>query len=137
MNPGKLTSRAALVEMFYRLCPSRACQRAIKDGNVCVLGGFSTIQPFGLPGWVCCIRSRHGRTWLLGLLADEIGHKFLCRVLDEVDRTKYLGKRGERGIYDGDQAHPDYERYLRGDLSSGHPADSGALSDLSERRTVK
>lgn len=104
-TPGRITTRTSLIEAIYRLCPSRACQRAIRAGNVEVLGGFDTIPPFGLPGWVCSVRSRHGRTWLLSLLADDVRHTYECKLLDKVPWDQWSGRKdAEKGSpYHGDK----------------------------------
>lgn len=107
MNPGRIITRSGLVEKLHGLCPSRACQKAMQAGRIAVIGGFSNIPPFGLPGWICCVRSVHGRTWLLALCVDEIEHRYLCRRPDKIPWDLWVGRaNGDTwNAYDGDEPH--------------------------------
>lgn len=107
MNPGRMTTRTGLIEMLYPLVPSRACQKAIEAGRIRVIGGFRDIPPFSLPGWICCVRSVHGRTWLLALCVDEISHKYLCHLPDEIPWSMWVGKANgdDWNAYNGDDPH--------------------------------
>jgi hypothetical protein len=93
--------------MIRPLVPSRGCLRAIETGPVIVMGGFRETPPYKLPGWICSVRSKHGRTWLLALLVDEINHKYLCRLLDEIPWGHWIGRANgtEWTVYDGDDPH--------------------------------
>jgi hypothetical protein len=104
MNNTRFLSRTALLDEAIRLSPTRGCRRAIEDGRVTVLGGFRTIPPYGLPGWVFRVRSRHGRTWLLAILVDEVKHVYMGRLADEVPWIEWVGRKGRKGwnAYDGD-----------------------------------
>ena len=68
MIPWHITSRSQFVEQAHALCPTRAAQRAIRAGRITLLGGFYDIPPFGKPGFICHVHSRHGRTWFLALV---------------------------------------------------------------------
>lgn len=68
MIPWHIQSRSQFVEQAHALCPTRAAQRAIREGRITLLGGFYDIPPFGKPGFICHVTSRHGRTWILALV---------------------------------------------------------------------
>ena len=68
--PWHIQNRSQFTEEVYKLCPTRAAQRAIREGRITMLGGFSDIPPFGRPGFICCVTSRHGRTWYLALISQ-------------------------------------------------------------------
>jgi hypothetical protein len=104
MNPGRLLSRTALLDEAIRLSPTRGCRRAIEEGRAEVLGGFAAIPPYGLPGWILRVRSRHGRTWLLAVLVDEVKHVYTARLVDEVPWSEWVGRKGRKrwNAYDGD-----------------------------------
>lgn len=90
-NPGKIHTRTGMIELVRTAAPSRSCERAITEGRVTVLGGFSSIQPRNLPGWVCQIRSRHGRIWHLAVYADDVHHTFSVREIDTVPWIYWVG----------------------------------------------
>lgn len=106
-NPGRVTTRSALIDAVYQRAPSRACQRAIRDGHgrVEVLGGFSEIPPYREAGWLCRVTSRHGRVWLMAMLADEVNHRYRVVQVDEVPYQKWAGRTDRKAWnpYDGDQ----------------------------------
>ncbi len=92
MNPGRIITRTDLVMAVRALSPSKACMHAIDEGRVCVLGGFSVIPPFDLSGWICSVRSRHGRTWHLALLVDEVKHKYILQQIEEIPWRFWKGR---------------------------------------------
>lgn len=106
MNNTRFLSRTLLVEEALRLSPTRGCRRAIEEGRAEVLGGFKVIPPFGQPGFILRVRSRHGRTWLLAILVDEVKHVYTARLADEVPWLEWVGRTDRKGWspYDGD--HP-------------------------------
>lgn len=103
-NPGRIISRTHLIELAARMAPSRACISAIQEGRISVLGGFKTIPPFGLPGWICRVLSRHGRTWLIAVMVDEVHHTYVVKRIDAVPWTEWAGRtdRSTWNAYDGD-----------------------------------
>jgi len=113
MNPGRILSRTALLEEAIRLSPTRGCRRAIQDDRADVLGGFRTIPPFGLPGWILRVRSRHGRTWLLAVMVDEVKHVYTASFVDEVPWLEWVGRTDRKGWspYDGDHPKEAYAAY--------------------------
>ena len=112
MTPWHIQSRSQFIEEAYNLCPSRAAQRAIREGRIILLGGFSDIPPFGRPGFICRVLSRHGRTWYLALIA-ELDRSFRGAFITDVPWKNRVGKtvRIERWtLNDGDpraSADPD------------------------------
>ena len=73
--PHHIQSRSQFVEEAWKLCPTKSAQRAIREGRVTMLGGFSDIPPLGRPGFICYVVSRHGRTWLLAL-TEQLDRSF-------------------------------------------------------------
>ena len=71
MIPWHIQSRTQFIEEAHSLCPTRAAQRAIREGRITLLGGFHCIPPFGEPGFICHVTSRYGRTWFLALVRQE------------------------------------------------------------------
>ncbi|KKN22755.1 hypothetical protein LCGC14_0911910 [marine sediment metagenome] len=71
--PHHIQSRSQFVEEAWKLCPTKSAQRAIREGRVTMLGGFSDIPPLGRPGFICYVR--HGRTWLLALI-EQLDRSF-------------------------------------------------------------
>ena len=73
----------------------------MQEGRTVVFGGFRTIPPFGLPGWICQVRSRHGRIWLLALMVDEISHSYKCNRIEEIPWEHWVGNPDHKGEWNG------------------------------------
>jgi hypothetical protein len=106
LSPGQIRTKADLLRIALAIAPSRACARAIQGGEAEVLGGFSSIPPYDLPGWIVRVTSRHGRTWILCMLADETQHRVVGREADEVPWENWVGHANRSwSPYDGDRPH--------------------------------
>ena len=90
MIPWHIQSRSQFVEQAHALCPTRAAQRAIREGRVTLLGGFADIPPFGRPGFICRVTSRHGRTWLLALI-EQRDRSFRGVFIESIPWTSWVG----------------------------------------------
>lgn len=103
-NPGRVSTKGGLVDTLYRQAPSRACQHAIREGRTLVLGGFASIPPYDSPGWLCCVRSRHGRAWLLAVIPNEEYHSLGVFQVDAVPWDQWIGRQDRKtwSPYDGD-----------------------------------
>lgn len=113
MLPGRINTRTALVEEIYGRLTSASCKQSLREGRVRVFGGFSSIPPSGLPGWICQIRSRHGRTWLLALLVDENSHSYKLARLGSIPWKNWVGKKDGKGVYDGDNPQEHWREHRK------------------------
>lgn len=86
MRARPLNGRDDLLAVASRLAPSRACQRAIAEGRVDTLGGFT--PPGGLPFYGLRVESRLGRVWWLAVEVDEEARRFRVRRLDGDPRER-------------------------------------------------
>jgi hypothetical protein len=104
MNPGRITTRTQLIEIAREIVPSRQIKRALQEGKVVVLGGFNPIPRTQRPGWVIVARSRHGRSWLVAVIPDDLRHEYRYGVFDKISAADWVGKVGQAGWspYDGD-----------------------------------
>lgn len=97
-----LRSREDLLALVAHNAPSDACARAIQEDRATVLGGFNPVE--GFPSYVVCVRSKHGREWIIAILVNEPDHKYHVRYLDSVPWEVYIGvKGGGRPLIDGDK----------------------------------
>jgi hypothetical protein len=132
-----------VIHTFSHLCrvlrekaPTRACGRAIDEGVVHALGGFTASQRFG-PGWAAQIRGTRGQTWVLFLEALKAPpwyrlHQFAT--IDELPWSSWEGcKPGatdRHRLYAGD--FPDHARHLKATADQARPrheAPSGRPAD--------
>lgn len=111
-----IRTRTDLILFAQAHCESNACKRAFTTGKVVVLGGFSSIPPSTNPGWILFITSIHGRTWIIGVVTDDIKHCYHVRILYRIPWEKWVGsfapKYGLRDwLRDGD--NPSAAAYAR------------------------
>lgn len=114
MNPNRFSSRTSLIEYVREHSPRRAIARAIDEGTVEVLGGFSVIPPGTGPGWLLKITSKHRNSWIIAVAVNEITHTYSVYELDRVPWEEWAGDRfREHPVYDGDEPFVYYrERIL-------------------------
>lgn len=99
----RVRDRSELLLLAMDMAPSRACNRAMRAGHVEFLGGFTQLPPYSNAGWLCRVRSKHGRIWLLAILVDEIKHTLESRLLEEIPWKYWAGDgHAERTLYGGD-----------------------------------
>lgn len=84
--------------------PYRSMARAMTEGKVEFLGGFSKIIPFHVvyryPGWIVRVTSVYGRVWIMGVVPEEVHHSILVKQLDEIPLKYKLAKTGNP-LFDG------------------------------------
>jgi hypothetical protein len=129
------TTAAYLVE-YLAQCPLRRCVvRALMNGKVEVLGGFSIIPPGTSPGFIVKVESYPrdgcpGQTWYVAAISSGLGRMY-ARVISDVPWENWVGKPGRQSIYEGD--HPDvYERNRTARLHPGlrvHDAGASKIVD--------
>lgn len=94
--PPKITSRTGLIGLFTEKAIDPACKRALQGGGTVTLwGGFDRLPPTGLAGWVAHVRSEHGREWILALVADDVGHRYLCNKITAIPWQYWAGHYNE------------------------------------------
>jgi hypothetical protein len=78
-------------------------RRAVDEGTVRVCGGFSSLPPFPSPGFIVEVTSKHGKTWPVAVVVDQIQHYYHVQVLFDLPWKFWDGKpwRGHP-VYDGD-----------------------------------
>jgi hypothetical protein len=104
----KIQTRGQLVQWLsynLRFIGRRSLARALDEGIVRVLGGFSPIPPGTLPGWIISVTSVHGKRWHVAVLAH--GNSYGVRLLDRIPWANWTG--GKTELYIGD----DPKRYER------------------------
>lgn len=102
MKARPLHTRDDLLRLLQ--CPSTACERALRDGVVTVLGGFTPAD--GFPLMLTRIESLRGNKWYVGLRIDEAGRRYVPFWLeeDQVPWKYWSGERtGTRPLIDGDE----------------------------------
>ena len=69
MKQPVIQDRKSLLDFACRYAPSRACERAIREGRATILGGVN--PPEGFPGWLIRAWSDSGREWYIFVQCDE------------------------------------------------------------------
>jgi len=90
-------------------CPRKTIVRALRDGIVEHLGGFSTIPPTSHPGWVVRVTSTYDKEYIVAVIAYQ--NRYGIRILNEIP-WKYWGGdcNGTPGLMNGDWP-PDYHGF--------------------------
>lgn len=122
MNPQRLQTRTDLIEYILEHAPLNGVRRAIDEGQVRVCGGFASCPPHTSPGFVVEVTSKHGRTWPVAVLVDQIKHRYRVVVLDEVPWKEWEGRLDrDHPVYDGDDPIQFYKQRLIARLSCQSP----------------
>ena len=85
-------SKNHLLMWLENNCPRKAVVRALLEGTVEYLGGFSTIPPTTQPGWITKVTSIHGKEWIVAVIAYR--NKYGIRILSEVPWRWWDGNAG-------------------------------------------
>jgi hypothetical protein len=101
--------RSALIAIVERQAPVLSVRRACLTGQVEVLGGFDTIPPGTLAGWIVTFTAAHGTIFHVALIADVHKHEYRARLIETVPWQLWVGGQAadedEYSIYAGD--HPE------------------------------
>ena len=90
-------------------CPRKTIIRALRDGTVEHLGGFSTIPPTSHPGWVVRVTSTYGKEYIVAVIAYQ--NRYGIRILNEIPWINWGGDcNGTPGLMNGDWP-PDYHGF--------------------------
>lgn len=106
--PRLIRTREHLLAYAATGCPSKAAERALAGRNVTVLGGFSSVPPSWLPGWVCKIESGRGSTWYVAVVVNRDGNGYAAFPIDKVPWDVYVGTK-DMPLHRGDD--PKYAEF--------------------------
>lgn len=88
-------------------CPRKAVVRALRDGTVEHLGGFSKIPPTSHSGWITKVTTTHGKEFIVAVIAYQ--NRYGVRILSEVPWECWCGKgQGSPNLRNGDDPHRYY-----------------------------
>ena len=113
-NPQRIQTRTHLLDFIQRNAPSSAVRRAVNEGRVNVLGAFASLPPHVHPGFIVNVTSKHGRTWPVCVLVNDIRHRYEVYILDQIPWSLWEG--GNTTLYAGDNPvdAQNMRDYLRG-----------------------
>ena len=90
-------------------CPRKTIIRALRDGIVEHLGGFSIIPPTSRPGWIVRVTSTYGKEYIVAVIAYQ--NRYGIRILNEIPWINWGGDcNGTPGLMNGDWP-PDYHGF--------------------------
>ena len=84
-------------------CPRKGIVRALRDGTVEHLGGFTTIPPTSYPGWIVKVTSTFGKEFIVAVIAYQ--NRYGIRILSEVPWLHYTGYGKVVNLMSGDWPH--------------------------------
>jgi len=93
-------SRDGLVDWLEKNIARKAIVRAMDEGTVEVMGGFSTISPTTFPGWIVRVTSIHKKIWNIAILAAN--GKLEIRIINKLPWGMWAGEHSENTLYTGD-----------------------------------
>ena len=93
-------SKDNIIDWLIENCPRPAIERALIDGRVEFLGGFSLIPPSALPGWILKVTSIFGGEWNVAILAHSIKHDYEIRIIKSVPWKNWVGTNNK--LFSGD-----------------------------------
>lgn len=97
-----IRTRYELIDYVAARAPSNALRRAMKEGHVDVLGGFTA--PGGFPMLIMQATGRGGQQWTVGLEIREEERRYSVKLLDRVPWLHWDGNStGRRPLIDGDR----------------------------------
>ena len=95
-----IRDRRSLFEFACKHAPSRACERAIREGRATVLGGVN--PPEGFPGWLIRAWSDSGRDWFIFVQCDEENRRYTASFPDSKSPVlAYPRTRLDRRFFNG------------------------------------
>lgn len=82
-------SKTHLLMWLESNCPRKGIVRALRDGTVEHLGGFSRVPPTSHPGWIVRVISTYGKEFIVAVIAYQ--NRYGIRVLSEVPWRFWIG----------------------------------------------
>jgi len=112
---------------FLSTCPLRRCvMRALANGQVEVLGGFSAIPPGSGPGFIVQLTAQTGTVYYVAVQFRLCGVEY-ARVIPEVPWANWDGKVGRNSLYEGAKPSEYYRRRAAAKSARSVEVDSGNL----------
>lgn len=104
MRPRPIRTRNDLVRLIAECCPSRACERAVREGRTTVLGGFTPPEDF--PQWIVRVESARGTRWHIAIKCDEESYRLTHQwyAEDELPWAYWDGRSDGTALKDGEIA---------------------------------
>jgi len=87
----RIRTRDHIIAFLEEYCPRKSIVRAIREGKVELLGGFSAIPPSDRSGWIVKVMSTHDRTWNVAVIPRRAGKDYEIRVVKEIPWSKWVG----------------------------------------------
>jgi hypothetical protein len=84
--PEHFRSRTDMIEWLIANCPRPAIVRALEMGKVEFLGGFNSIPPSNLPGWIFKTKTKN-----VCILANDREHKYEIRIVKRIPWEDWAG----------------------------------------------
>lgn len=113
----KIRGRDSLINYILDSSPRRSIRRAILEGTVEYLGGFSEIPPGTDPGWILRVNSPiTGKHWNVAVIAVGHSTNYRLQLVDKVRWEFWVGYCGNAELYRGD--NPDKYVKLRDEIRS-------------------
>ena len=84
-------SKNNIIDWLIQNCPRKAVVRALIDGDVEFLGGFRSIPPSILPGWILRVTSIYGKKWNIVVLANDVKHCYEIRIIKSIPWKNWIG----------------------------------------------
>lgn len=96
-------TRDHIIAWLERHCPRKAIVRAIDEGKIELLGGFSQIPPSNHHGWIVRVTSIHKRVWLVAIIPNKRQTDYEIRIPKEVPWKYWCGDFFTHKIFQGDK----------------------------------
>jgi len=111
----KIRSRESLINFILDSRISRSIHRAILEGTVEYLGGFSHIPPSNDPGWILrCNSPITKKHWNVAVVARDASANYVVRIVPKLPWQWWVGDCGNPQLYRGDR--PDKYANLRREI---------------------
>jgi len=121
----KIRNREGVINLILERHPSRSVLRAITEGTVEFLGGFSPVPPGSDPGWILrCNSPITYKHWNVAVVAKDGKANYVLRLVQKIPWQNWVGDTGNPRLYRGD--HPEKYMALRDEIR-------GILDDKEER----
>ena len=95
-------NKTDIVNWLEKNCPRRAIVRALREGQVELLGGFNMIPPSNYKGWIIKVTSKFNlKLWYVAILATR---PLEIRILRRAPWIDWVGSWSNQSVMQGD--HP-------------------------------
>jgi len=87
--PEHFRTRNDMINWLVANCPRKAIVHALDKGKVEFLGGFTSIPPSNLPGWIFKVTSKQVQN--VCILANDKDHKYEIRIIKRIPWKNWDG----------------------------------------------